>query len=420
MRLVRQPDVEVRLAHRRVRRNHHKTGMNKPQRRRDAEKSEGEGAFGKVPQILLALESFLSVSLRLCGAIFVSRAHSRPASICRVHVFRSWFIACVWALVLEQSVLAAGAAEQYTVERFALRVVVNPDASVGLAYDFTLLLHYDAATLSELFFPLPNANFELKQIRAAINQQPLTDLRQDRHGEPGFWLRLGPRALKRGDRGTLHIELTLADMVAADPRQPGGALFEMEPPALAGMSPQEVGDVAVALHALPGIKPDELRASGGRQVKTGEFDGRATIAWRWPQGKLAQIGALRASFPSRGLSRLAPRSPLGGPIRWLERTWWARIVIGAALVAVFWFSYFRCTQGRGMAAFLVLTGVLVGLMAMSAAAQLVLVPALLLLIGLGELYLWRTRSAAAEEAAIDEDIDVEVMPVEEEGMRDEG
>lgn len=402
--LLRQPDVEVRLADRRVSRSaphlsgrHHPSGPHAPREdiaRERVQRISPCSVECTARQVIRHAERDDYIGgLRNTGRI----------STLVLSVTATW-------LMLTQDVHAAPDLSQFTVERFALRVLVNPDASAGLSYDFTLLMHHDALPLTELFFPLPNAGFEVKRVRATLDNQPVADLRQERYGEPGFWLRLGKHALKRGDRGTLHIELTLTDMVAADPRRPGHGVLEVELPPLAGMSRDGIGDVAITVHALPGIKPDELHASGGKQKKTGSFDGRATIAWRWPQGKLAKIGAIRASFPVRGLNRLAARSSLGGPVRWLERTWWARLLIGALFVGAFWFFYFRFTDGRGLVVFLVLTGVLVGLMAMSAAAQLVLVPTGLLLIATGELYRWRTRATAEEEAEIDDEIEVEVVP----------
>ncbi|MGE3409539.1 MAG: hypothetical protein AB7I37_22165 [Pirellulales bacterium] len=300
---------------------------------------------------------------------------------------------------------------QYALERFSLRAFINADASVGLSYDFTIRLRDRAPPLGGLYLPLPHEHFDLRGVRATLNNSILP-VRQDRHGQAGFWMQFQGTPLERTDRGKFHIEVTVRDMVAAGPRRAEHAILEFDPPLLEGMSPESDSDIAIAVYALPGIRPDELHPSDSKHATTGVFDGRATVAWRWPRGKLRQVGAMRATFPRRGMHRLAARSPLGGPVRWLERHVWARIAIGATVILAFWFFYFRFTNGRGLATFLVTAGVLAAAMAMSAAAQLVLPPALAVLIALGEWQRRRTRAIDAEESQVDDDIQVEILPPE--------
>jgi hypothetical protein len=291
------------------------------------------------------------------------------------------------AAVVVSAAQPAPAAEESSIRatRVIARAFVNPDASLGITGDFVLQVPRAAAPVALLRFPLPHDRFHLRQVRASLNGAELKDIRLPLDAQPGFEVWLGGQPMAAGRRAALHVEYSLLDEITADRERDDSASIRWSPPSIDGLS--MVGaDVSMTLVLLPGSADGEVDRQPSAGAHFGELIGRPAVIWHWPRGLPPEVTSVGASFPRRGMSRLAERGWWSVAAGGLETRPWARVILGAISVALFGAAYFGFTRGRHVAAFLVVGATLGALVLRSPGVQLLLLPVLVVAAGT---VLWR-------------------------------
>jgi hypothetical protein len=269
--------------------------------------------------------------------------------------------------------------------RVISRAFVNPDASLGITGDFVLQVPRAAPPVALLRFSLPHGRFHLRQVRASLNGAELKDIRLPLDGQPGFEVWLGGQPMAAGRRAALHVEYTLLDEVTAEQERDNSASIRWSPPSIDGLS-MAGADVSMTLVLLPGSADGEVDRQPSAGAHFGELIGRPAVIWHWPRGLPPEVTSVGASFPRRGMSRLAERGWWSVAAGGLETRPWARAILAAMTVALFGAAYFGFTRGRHVAAFLVVGATLGALVLRSPHIQLLLLPVLVAAAGA---VLWR-------------------------------
>jgi hypothetical protein len=267
-------------------------------------------------------------------------------------------------MVVAAAVLLAGAGtgaaepERVSIKKLTLRIFVNPDASAGFIYDAAIENGRDAPRLARLLVRTPHGGFELRHVVAALDGQPLSDVRLPLYGDPGVELWLGRHALPPGGRGALHVELTMADMVTSFPGRSDRARIEIAPPWFDGQSAEDATDLLLAVHALPSARAGDLAAEPD-DAERGIFAERPGLTWLRPACRLADRNlAFAATFPERGMTRVVQVTLAERFAAWFSRSLVARLAAGALFFTLYALVWHRLVGGRLIAAFSVVAATL--------------------------------------------------------------
>jgi hypothetical protein len=264
---------------------------------------------------------------------------------------------------------AAGQDTSFSVLRLSLHVFVNTDASVGMIYDITLRNDQSSRPVHMIRLRTPHRGFALRNVVAALDGQPARDIRLPLYGDPGVEIWLGKRAIRPGGKGTLHIELTLADVVLEDVASAERATIEVVAPSFDEQPLDDETKLLVSIHALPGTRVNELIASPA-DAETGMFAERASLTWRRSDYRLTEKEPFRATFPRRGMSRIVKVTWIGLMADWFGRSPIIRLLAGVLFFTLYGLTWQATVGGRHIAVFCVLAATLATLFLMSPAGHL--------------------------------------------------
>ncbi|MFP4344022.1 MAG: hypothetical protein ACLFU8_04935 [Anaerolineales bacterium] len=303
------------------------------------------------------------------------------------------FVSLTLFAMLFIALIGPVSAQNYSfgVPEMRMEVFVNPDASVDIEYDITFANSAFASPIDIVDIGTPHDDYDIGDFRASINGVQLSDIRPSTYIDTGVEIHLGSQAIPAGERGTLHVEFTMPDMVYQDLTDRDFASLQITPTWFDGDLVQGTTDLMVAIHVPAGVEPENVLYQNEPFTQKALYEGRVVGLWRWPDTRLTGPHRVGISFPQSAVDRVVQMTILELMVKWLRDNPSVHFVLGVILFGFFSFLYFRFSGGTGFVLYLLLGGGLVWLMVISPLLHLLLFPVMVLLIILNEATLRRRR-----------------------------
>ncbi len=291
-------------------------------------------------------------------------------------------LALLTLLILVMPVGRPALAQSYSfgVPDLKMQVYVQPDASVKIVYDITFDNY--GSTMDVVDIGMPHSNYKISTMSASINGVNLSDIRKSEFVDPGVEVHLGSQEIPRGSQGTLHFEFSMPDLVFQDTTQKDLASLQITPTWWDSDFVRGTSNIQIAIYMLEGIQPDEMLYQDVAFANKALYQGRAVAVWQWAKGSATQAYRVGVSFPQRGMTRVVKMSLIQLTNKWLKDNPTTHFLLGAFMVAMFAFLFFRFSGGTGISVFVILTAGLVFLFVfgpfLTLLAPLALVPLIIL------------------------------------------
>lgn len=201
---------------------------------------------------------------------------------------------------------SAAAAQTYSfsLDRETVHLYWESDGSLSIHYEFVFSNDTFADPIDFVDVGLPNGNYSLGNISAAVNGQPITDIEDSPYVTYGPALGLGANAIQPGDSGTVTMRVSgIRDVLYTDNQDDTYASAVFSPTFFDSDFVSGSTDLTVIYHLPPGVQPAEPRwhptPSGfPEEPQTGfDKDGRITYTWRNTNANGHTSYLFGASFP---------------------------------------------------------------------------------------------------------------------------
>jgi hypothetical protein len=289
---------------------------------------------------------------------------------------------------------------RFSVPELKMQVYVQPDGSARIVYDITF--ENEGRAIDIVDIGTPHAGYDIGNMNASIDGVALSVIRPSEFVKPGVEIPLGGNSIASGERGTLHVEFTMPDMVYQDTTRRDYASLQITPTWFDREFVTGSSDVWIAIHMLPGIEPDEILYQDTAYNEKVIYEGHAAVVWRWEKGRATGPYRVGVSFPQRGMSSVVRMSIIDLAVKWFQdnpairgftRNPQARLWAGIAFLGLFGFLFFRFTGGTGITLFAILSAGLIWLFVVSPVVHLMAFVPLASLIFLNEGYRLRRRQS---------------------------
>jgi len=193
----------------------------------------------------------------------------------------------------------------FSVPQETVNLYWNADGTLSIEYLWVFENQPGAHPIDFVDVGMPNSNFEIIEVTAEVNQQPVPVLLSEYQGSgSGFAIALGEQAIQPGQRGSVHVFVPgIRGVLYPDSQDKQYASAVFVPTWFGSQYVSGNTDLTVTFHLPPGVKPEEPRwhaAPSGfpAEPQTGIDDlGRVTYTWRNPQASAAGQYQFGASFP---------------------------------------------------------------------------------------------------------------------------
>lgn len=301
-----------------------------------------------------------------------------------------WPFLLAAAVILFLSVPAVLAQSyRFGVPELRMQVFVQPDASARIVYDITF--DNQGRPLDVVDIGLPHGGYNISNMSASVNAVPLPDIRTSEYVENGVEIHLYDQTIPAGQTATLHFEATMPDMVYQDTTQDGYASLQITPTWFDKQFLAGTGNVWVVVHLLPEVLPEEVLFQDVPFTDKVIFEEHPVAVWQWEDVQASGAFPVGLSFPQRGMTRVIEQSLLDITAKWLEDNPGVRYVLGGAALLLMAIAFFRFSGGTGFSIFFVLAGGLVLLLVYRPLSVLLALPVTLLLFGLNERRLLKSK-----------------------------
>jgi len=191
----------------------------------------------------------------------------------------------------------------FTVSELLMDVTVLPEGATHIVYDITF--QNQGSPIDIVDIGTPNDNYDLSQMVASIDGQPLDDIRTSTYIDTGVEVHLEDYAIDFGETGTLHMEFVSPEMVYADTTNEENASLQITPTWFDSDLVQGAGNIEIRIRMLPGIEPDEVLYQD--EPFTGKYKddrGNTVVVWRYENVRPTEAYRVGVSFPRRGITQV--------------------------------------------------------------------------------------------------------------------
>ena len=189
---------------------------------------------------------------------------------------------------------------------------INTDGSINLDYTMTFLNDGNAHEIDIVDIGLPNNNYNLRNITAEVNGNPVNKITNSDIVSPGISVYLQDYTIPPGGRGTVHVYITNVEEVifpATQEESEEYASFRFSPHWYWPENTYGTTNYQVTILLPPGVGEQEGRYyipenwQGGQESESRIMeDGRIFYTWVSDQANMYTQYYFGASFPSRYLS----------------------------------------------------------------------------------------------------------------------
>ena len=277
----------------------------------------------------------------------------------------------------------------FAVPDLKMQVYIQPDASVKIVYDITFENYGSEIDIVDI--GLPHKDYDISNMRASIDGVALSRIYESEYIDIGVEVHLGDQGIPYNQRGTLHFECTLPNMVYQDTTRKDHASLQITPTWFDASSVLNTSNIQVAIHMIEGISPDELLHQGTNFTSKALFQGRAIAVWQWPNDYATGAHNVGISFPQRGMTTVIKMSLLDITNKWLEENPGARVSLGLIAVILLAVLFFRFSGGTGFTVFVILAALSIFIFVVSPLAAICVPPLLLPFLALNEISLKKKK-----------------------------
>jgi hypothetical protein len=280
----------------------------------------------------------------------------------------------------------------FAVPEVEMLATVNPDSSVKINYDFTFQNSFGAHPIDIVDIGTPHAGYQLGNVRAWINGQPLSDVRVSEMVKPGFEVHLGGGTIPPGGSGRFRVEFTMPDMVYQDTTRSDYASLRITPTWFGDRYVNGTTNLKITIRLPKSVKPEEVLHQGLNFTQKAKTDIGALVGWDFPGVRFTGKHDVAVSFPKRDLQRVIHQTAIDLLVKWFSESPGARLVLGIIYMVLLGFLFFRFSGGTGVSVYVFLaigSGVIFYL---SPGWHLTFMPIVVVLIGLNEWLLGRGKS----------------------------
>ncbi len=287
---------------------------------------------------------------------------------------------------------AAQSSYDFSVPELRMQVYVRPDASVRIVYDITFENHSSFQPIDIVDIGTPHGGYDLGNFRASIDGQALSRIYVSEYIDTGVEIHLGDYEIEPGERGTLHVEFPMPDMVYQDTTDRDMASLQITPTWFDPSLVRGTTDLWVVVHLPEGIEPEEVLYQDEPFDQKAIFEGQTIVGWRWEQTRATEAHLVGVSFPKDVMDEVVSMNIFQLVNKWLKDNPGARFILGIINVAIFAFLFFRFSGGTGISVFVILTAMLIVLLVLIPWSVLLVPPLLLVLLFFNERNLKERRS----------------------------
>lgn len=285
------------------------------------------------------------------------------------------------ALILTLVMCAVASAQNYSFEipEMELHVTVNPDASVTMEYMILFKCNSGADPIDVVDVGLPHAGYDISNMTASLDGEPLEDIRVSQYVTPGVEVHLSP-TIAPTESGLFQFKCTMPDMVYQDTTNRDNASLRITPTWFEGSLLTGATRLTIVIYVPDDVELDEILYQLNKPfTRKMQVRGHKAVAWQEASTRVDKQHMVGVSFPKRGMDRVVSKT------NWeLFMDWWSHaggVRFGAAVVVLVLFSifFFRVTGGTGCCAYgliLILLGIV---WSVSPTLQLVFIPFFILL-----------------------------------------
>jgi hypothetical protein len=271
----------------------------------------------------------------------------------------------------------------FAVPDLNMQVYVQTDASVRIIYDITFKNY--GQTIDIVDIGMPNANYNLNNMRASVGGVNLSDIRKSEYVNPGVEVHLGSQSIRSGETGTLHFEFAMPNMVYQDTTDKDMASLQITPTWFDDEFVQGTSTIRIAIHMPPGIKAEEMLYQKAKFTdRVDNYQGHAVAVWQWEDTRATKSHLVGISFPKRVMNNVVKMTIFQLVAKWFNDNPAVRFIMLLADIVLFIFLFFRFSGGTGFSVFVVLGGGLFLLLLIAPILSLVAIPILIVLIILNE------------------------------------
>ena len=180
------------------------------------------------------------------------------------------------------------------------------DGTLKLEYTFVFSNDPGASPIDFVDVGMHNDGYNLSNIAATINGQPITHIADSEYVSNAFELGLGANAIQPGQTGTVQVSIWgIEDVLFADTEGDDYASARFSPTWFDSSAVHGPADITVVFHLPPGVQPEEPRwhrspSGWPESPNTGlDEDGRVVYAWRNPSASGSTQYEFGASFPQK-------------------------------------------------------------------------------------------------------------------------
>ncbi len=277
----------------------------------------------------------------------------------------------------------------FAVPVLKMQVYVQPDASVRIVYDITFDNY--GSTIDVVDIGTPHRDYDIGNMRASINGVNLGDIRKSEYIDVGVEVHLAGQAIPTGQSGTLHFEFTMPDMVYQDTTNKANASLQITPTWFDPDSVRGTGTIQLAIHMLEGVDPAAVVYQKAPFTDKVLFQGRVAALWQWDNVTATQPYLVGVSFPQEGMQRVIKMNLFDLTKKWLLDNPELRVILGAGVIILLAFLFFRFSGGTGCTVFGIFAVILVILFVNSPLSVLFTMPIFIVLIIVNETSLRKKR-----------------------------
>jgi hypothetical protein len=191
----------------------------------------------------------------------------------------------------------------FSVPEMLLQVDVQPDASADLIYDITFENY--GSTMDIVDIGLPHEGYNTQNMRASINGVDINQIYKSEFIDVGVEVHLGNQSIPSGQRGTLHFEATMPDMVYADTTNEANASLQISPTWFDSGLLRGTSNIEIRVVMLEGVQLDEVLWQDVEFTdKYMDDSGRVVAVWRYENVLPSKAYRVGVSFPRQGLNRV--------------------------------------------------------------------------------------------------------------------
>lgn len=302
----------------------------------------------------------------------------------RKGTFLSFLGLMLFVLVVFTSRAQAVQSYRFEVPELRMQVFIQPDASARIVYDITFTNNSFSQPIDIVDIGTPHANYDIGNMSASIDGVELTDIRRSTYVDPGVEVHLVGESVGYNETKILHFEFTMPNMVYQDTTNDQNASLQITPTWFDDQSVNGRTNVWVLVHMLPEVLPDEVLYHDEPFTDEVIFEEHVVAVWNWPEGEATGPNPVGVSFPQRGMTRVIEQSVLDLVVKWLEDNPSIRFLLGAAVVILISFAFFRFSGGTGLTVWVLLVGGTIWLLASNVALVLLALPLAVVLVGVNE------------------------------------